>query len=78
MVRCPYLAQLYKIMPTLDDAPTSQVSSLTGINAGVVADVATRANGSDLIQIYDVSEQKSKTIKLSELAIALQAVLDPA
>jgi len=73
-----YLPQLYKIMPTLDDAPTSQVSSLTGINAGVVADVATRANGSDLIQIYDISEQKAKTIKLSELAIALQATLDPA
>lgn len=65
-------------MPTLDDAPTSQVASLTGLNAGVATDVASRAHGDDLIQIYDVSEQKAKTIKLSELAIALQATLDPA
>ena len=65
-------------MPTLDDAPTSQVASLTGLNAGVATDVASRAHGDDLILIYDVSEQKAKTIKLSELAIALQATLDPA
>ena len=65
-------------MPTLDDAPTSQVASLTGLNAGVATDVASRAHGDDLIQIYDVSEQKAKTIKLTELAIALQATLDPA
>tara|TARA_B110000483_G_scaffold221922_1_gene278380 strand:+ start:104 stop:301 length:198 start_codon:yes stop_codon:yes gene_type:complete len=65
-------------MPTLDDAPTGQVATLTGVNAGVATDVATRAAGADLIQIYDVSEQKAKTIKLSELAIALQATLDPA
>jgi len=65
-------------MPTLDDAPTDQVASLTGTNAGVTADVASRAHGDDLIQIYDQSEQKAKTIKLSELALALQATLDPA
>jgi len=65
-------------MPTLDDAPTGQVPTLAGVNAGVTADVATRAHGDDLIQIYDASEQKAKTIKLSELAIALQATLDPA
>jgi len=62
-------------MPTLDDAPTSQVASLTGENAGVPTDVATRAHGDDLIQIYDVSEQKAKTITLSELAVALEADL---
>tara|TARA_R110000744_G_scaffold13529_1_gene39284 strand:+ start:469 stop:666 length:198 start_codon:yes stop_codon:yes gene_type:complete len=65
-------------MPTLDDAPTGQVATLTGINAAVATDVATRVHADDLIQIYDVSEQKAKTIKLSELAIALQAILDPA
>ena len=53
-------------MPTLDDAPT--IESL--VEGGIADD--------DLIQIYDVSEQKAKTIKLSELAIALQATLDPA
>jgi len=65
-------------MPTLDDAPTKQVATLTGVNAGVTTDVASRVHGDDLIQIYDVSEQVPKTIKLSELAIALQDVLDPA
>jgi hypothetical protein len=40
-------------------------------------DDATRVHADDLIQIYDVSEQKAKTIKLSELAIALGATLDP-
>jgi len=65
-------------MPTLDDAPTGQVASLTGTNAAVAADVATRVHADDLIQIYDVSEQVPKTIKLSELALALQATLDPA
>ena len=64
-------------MPTLDDAPTSQVASLTGNAAGAAADVATRAHGDDLIQIYDVSEQKAKTITLTELAVALGATLDP-
>ena len=75
------MTQLYKIMPTLDDAPTSQVATLTGTQAGVATDVTTRAAGADLIQIYDVSEQKAKTISLSELANALtvagtQAQLD--
>lgn len=65
-------------MPTLDDAPTDQVASLTGTNAGVTADVATRAHGDDFIQIYDKSEQVAKKITLSELALALQATLDPA
>tara|TARA_A100000171_G_C2122258_1_gene141452 strand:+ start:324 stop:521 length:198 start_codon:yes stop_codon:yes gene_type:complete len=64
-------------MPTLDDAPTGQVASLTGNAAAVATDVATRVHADDLIQIYDVSEQKAKTIKLSELAIALGATLDP-
>ena len=55
MVRCPYLAQLYKIMPTLDDAPT--IESL----------LDTQVADGDLIQIYDVSEQKPKTITFAEL-----------
>jgi hypothetical protein len=58
-------------MPTLDDAPTGQVATLTGVNAGSATDVATRAAGADLIQIYDVSEQKAKTISLTELANAI-------
>ena len=46
-------------MPTLDDAPV--VPTLAG------ADVATN----DLIQIYDVSEQKPKTITIAQLIVAL-------
>ena len=66
-------------MPTLDDAPTTQVATLTGTNAGVATDVASRVHADDLIQIYDVSEQVPKTLKLSELVLALQvAALDPA
>jgi len=65
-------------MPTLDDAPTSQVATLIGLYAGFAADEATRAHGDDLIQIYDVSEQKAKTITLSELAVALDTSLDGA
>lgn len=43
------------IMPTLDDAPT--IETMAG------ADVA----ASDLILIYDVSDQKVKTVSLTEL-----------
>lgn len=49
-------------MPTLDDAPI--VPALAG--ASVTA--------SDLIQIYDVSEQKPKTITIAQLVIALDAL----
>ena len=49
-------------MPTLDDAPV--VTKITGANV-----VAT-----DLIQIYDVSEQKPKTITIAELILALDAL----
>ena len=65
-------------MPTLDDAPTSQVAALTGLNAGTAADVATRAHVDDFIQVYDKSEQVAKKMTLAELAIALQTALDPA
>ncbi len=65
-------------MPTLDDAPTDQVASLTGTNAAVTTDVATRLHGDDFIQVYDKSEQVAKKITVSELALALQATLDPA
>tara|TARA_R110002020_G_scaffold226447_2_gene436884 strand:- start:43 stop:240 length:198 start_codon:yes stop_codon:yes gene_type:complete len=65
-------------MPTLDDAPTVQVAALTGTNAGTSTHTASRAHADDFIQIYDASEGVAKKIKLSELALALQATLDPA
>jgi hypothetical protein len=49
-------------MPTLDDAPI--VPKILG------TDVA----AADLIQIYDVSAQKPKTITIAELIIALDAL----
>ena len=49
-------------MPTLDDAPI--VPKILG------TDVA----ATDLIQIYDVSAQKPKTITIAELIIALDAL----
>jgi hypothetical protein len=49
-------------MPTLDDAPT--VESMAG------SDVT----ASDLIQIYDDSEQKAKTITIAELVTALDTL----
>ena len=48
-------------MPTLDDAPT--VETLAG------GSVAT----TDLIQIYDVSAQKAKTVTVAALVTALDA-----
>lgn len=52
----------FTIMPTLDDAPV--VPTIAG------ADVA----GDDLIQIYDVSAQKPKTITMDELIVAIAAL----
>ena len=51
-------------MPTLADAPT--VEAMTG--ASVTA--------TDLIQIYDVSAQKAKTITIAELITALDVIDD--
>jgi len=49
-------------MPTLDDAPT--VPKLTGASVALT----------DLVQIYDVSAQRPKTITIAQLIIALDAL----
>ena len=49
-------------MPTLDDAPTVEALAGTSVTA------------TDLIQIYDVSAQKAKTITIAELITALDAL----
>lgn len=49
-------------MPTLDDAPV--VPTLAGASV----------EGSDLIQIYDVSAQRPKTITMDELIVAIAAL----
>ena len=62
-------------MPTLDDAPTDSVEKLSAVNltssGDDSADVVTQLHEQDLIQVYDVSEQKAKVVTLENLAIAL-------
>jgi len=68
-------------MPTLDDAPTIQklssaklvsTSSLTG---GTASPTATQLSKLDLVQIYDVSAQKVRTITVNDLAAAFGLTL---
>jgi len=57
-------------MPTLDDAPTIETlagDDLTTTDASATEKIA-RA---DLVQVFDVSEQKVKTISVQELGEAL-------
>jgi len=65
-------------MPTLDDAPTVETlacsAALTG-SASDSADVTTELHEQDLIQVYDVSEQKSKVVTLELLAKALNVTI---
>ncbi len=49
-------------MPTLDDAPV--VPKLAGASVALT----------DLVQIYDVSAQRPKTITIAELIVALDAL----
>lgn len=49
-------------MPTLDDAPTVEAMAGSDVTA------------TDLIQIYDVSAQKAKTITIAQLVVALDAL----
>mgnify|MGYP007063411739 CR=1 FL=1 len=61
-------------MPTLDDAPTIEAMTavtLAGSSADS-ADVVTQLHEQDLIQVFDVSEQKAKVVTLENLAVALQ------
>tara|TARA_Y100001972_G_scaffold13684_1_gene14473 strand:- start:153 stop:347 length:195 start_codon:yes stop_codon:yes gene_type:complete len=64
-------------MPTLDDAPT--IATLTGTNLTASAsdstDVSTVLHEQDLIQVYDVSEQKAKVVTLEALAAALAVTI---
>ena len=57
--------------PTLDDAPT--IATLTGdvdLSAGE-SSISATAQRIDLIQVYDSSTQKPKTITIQELGEAL-------
>lgn len=63
-------------MPTLDDAPTLETLAtveLDASNAGTATTVATQ----DLIMVYDVSQQKVKTITVSALMTSVQDAVAP-
>ena len=47
--------------PTLDDSPTVETLA------------ATASAGGDLIQLYDISQQKAKTMSLDELILYVVA-----
>lgn len=57
-------------MPTLDDAPTIEVLlGTTSLLDGNTSSATLIARG-DLIQVFDISEQKPKTITVQELGKA--------
>jgi hypothetical protein len=58
-------------MPTLDDAPITP--TLVGGENLTLADATDTANVAlgDIVQVYDVSEQKPKAITVEELGKAL-------
>jgi hypothetical protein len=67
-------------MPTLDDAPIVEELVASGSSDGTTPDALTPASDSDavtelskkdLIQVYDVSEQKVKTIKVEDFAYSI-------
>ena len=58
-------------MPTLDDAPiTPTLSGGENLTLGDAIDKTNLALG-DIVQVYDVSEQKPKAITIEELAKSL-------
>lgn len=67
-------------MPTLDDAPIVEQLVASGSSVDGTPDPLTQATDSDapteiakadLIQVYDVSEQKVKTITVEALAYSI-------
>lgn len=59
-------------MPTLDDAPIIEELLTSGLT-GADSDASNEVARGDLIQIYDVSEQKVKTITVQALGQAIGA-----
>ena len=60
-------------MPTLDDAPivTTLDSEDITVATGGYTPTTSNVNREDIIQIYDVTEQKPKTITVQKLGEAL-------
>lgn len=54
-------------MPTLDDAPTVEKLLGTTNLVSTNSDAKNELNKEDILQIYDASEQKTKTITVQSL-----------
>jgi hypothetical protein len=63
-------------MPTLDDAPIVQKLTATSLVGALnPTETPTTLDEADLIQVYDVSTQRAKTITIAQLAAALGITL---
>lgn len=68
-------------MPTLDDAPiiaplaAVNLNSTTLATGGSASPAAANLNKADLIQVFDVSTQRPRTITVANLALALGLTL---
>lgn len=59
-------------MPTLDDAPTiPKLTATSLVGANNPTETADTLDELDLVQVYDVSTQKVKTITIANFAAAL-------
>lgn len=63
-------------MPTLDDAPIVEKLTATSLVGALnPTESPTTLDEADLIQIFDVSTQKAKTITIAQLATGLGITL---
>ena len=69
-------------MPTLDDAPTlaplsaANLSNATTVaGGGTASPTEAQLSKTDLVQIYDTSQRKVRTISVANLAVALGITL---
>jgi hypothetical protein len=68
-------------MPTLDDAPTiaklasAKLVSSSSLTGGTASPTEAQLSKLDLIQIYDSSQRKVKTITVNDLAFAFGITL---
>ena len=68
-------------MPTLDDAPTieklasTKLVSASNLTGGTASPTEAQLSKLDLIQIYDSSQRKVKTITVNDFAVALGLTL---
>jgi hypothetical protein len=63
-------------MPTLDDAPTiPKLTATSLVNPLNPTETADTLDELDLVQVYDVSTQKVKTITIANFAAALGITL---